>query len=157
MKQPVSAALYMRLSNEDDKYGESNSIETQRKILRGYAEENHIPVYDEYVDDGWSGTNFDRPNFKRMMEDVGVGKVNCVIVKDLSRFGRNYVTVGLYLESEFVKRGVRFISVNENEDTQNGLSDFVGLSRCSMIIMPKIPAEKSKRHLRQNILRGKQC
>ena len=124
MKQPVSAALYMRLSRDDETYGDSVSIETQRKLLRQYAQENHIPVYGEYVDDGWSGTNFDRPDFQRLMTDVDAGKVNCIIVKDMSRFGREYIKTGYYLEIDFPSRGIRFIAVNDNEDTDNGLSDF---------------------------------
>ena len=124
MKQPTSAAIYMRLSRDDESYGDSVSIETQRKLLRQYVAENHISVYDEYVDDGFSGTSFDRPDFQRMIADVDSGKVNCIIVKDLSRFGREYIQTGFYLEIDFPSRGVRFIAVNDNEDTENGLSDF---------------------------------
>ena len=86
MKQPnntkYSVALYMRLSRDDENYGDSVSIETQRTILRQYANDHNLYVIDEYVDDGWSGTNFERPNFKRMMEDVDSGRVNCIITKD---------------------------------------------------------------------------
>ena len=88
MKQTYNTALYMRLSRDDENYGDSVSIETQRTILRQFAKENLLHVVDEYVDDGWSGTNFERPNFKRMMEDVESGKINCIVTKDLSRFGR---------------------------------------------------------------------
>ncbi|WP_455765725.1 recombinase family protein, partial [Gemmiger formicilis] len=70
-------------------YGDSISIETQRTILRKFAQDNQLRIYDEYIDDGWSGTNFERPNFKRMMADIESGKVNCVVTKDLSRFGRD--------------------------------------------------------------------
>ena len=86
MKQPnnakYSAALYMRLSRDDENFGDSISIETQRKVLRQYVSENNLVVYDEYVDDGWSGTNFERPAFQRMMSDIEAGKVNCVVTKD---------------------------------------------------------------------------
>ena len=89
MKQHVyNTALYLRLSRDDEEYGDSVSIETQRTILQQYAKENRLRVVDEYVDDGWSGTNFDRPDFKRMMNDVDSGKINCIVTKDLSRFGR---------------------------------------------------------------------
>ena len=125
MKQPVSAALYMRLSRDDETYGDSVSIETQRKILCQYVQDNGIPVYDEYIDDGVSGMTFDRKGFKRMMEDVEAGKVNCIIVKDLSRFGREYIQTGYYLELDFPARGIRFIAVNDNEDTDRGLSEFL--------------------------------
>ena len=82
MKQPYNTALYMRLSRDDENYGDSVSIETQRTILQQYAKEHGLSVYGEYVDDGWSGTNFERPSFQRMMDDVETGKVNCIITKD---------------------------------------------------------------------------
>ena len=84
MKQPkiYNTALYMRLSRDDESYGDSVSIETQRTILRKYAAENGLHVVDEYIDDGWSGTNFERPSFKRMIADVDAGKVNCIVTKD---------------------------------------------------------------------------
>ena len=98
-KSTYKAALYMRLSRDDDGAAESASITTQRKMLRSYAAENGYLVYDEYVDDGWSGTNFDRPDFKRMIADIEAKKVNLVITKDLSRLGRDYITAGQYLHS----------------------------------------------------------
>lgn len=129
MRQPTAkvynAALYMRLSRDDTNYGDSVSIESQRMILRKYAEDHHLQIYDEYVDDGWSGTNFDRPDFQRMMQDVNDGKVNCIITKDLSRFGREHVVMDYYLEFVFPEKHVRYIAVSENEDTEQGLSDFV--------------------------------
>ena len=82
MKQTYNTALYMRLSRDDENYGDSVSIETQRTILRQFANENLLHVVDEYVDDGWSGTNFERPDFKRMMNDVESGKVNCIVIED---------------------------------------------------------------------------
>ena len=94
MKQHVyNTALYLRLSRDDEEYGDSVSIETQRTILQQYAKENRLQVVDEYVDDGWSGTNFDRPDFKRMMNDVDSGKINCIVTKDLSRFGREHIQI----------------------------------------------------------------
>ena len=130
MKQPNSAklyntALYMRLSRDDENYGDSVSIETQRTILRQYAAEHGLHVFSEYVDDGWSGTNFERPGFQRMMDDVEAGKVNCIVTKDLSRFGREHVMMDYYLEFIFPEKQVRYIAVTENEDTEKGLSDFV--------------------------------
>lgn len=82
MKQPYNTALYMRLSRDDENYGDSVSIETQRTILQQYAKEQELHVVGEYIDDGWSGTTFERPNFKRMMEDVDAGRVNCIVTKD---------------------------------------------------------------------------
>ena len=126
MKQHVyNTALYLRLSRDDEEYGDSVSIETQRTILQQYAKENRLHVVDEYVDDGWSGTNFDRPDFKRMMNDVDSGKINCIVTKDLSRFGREHIQMDYYLEFEFPERGIRYIAVTDNEDTDKGLSDFV--------------------------------
>ena len=126
MKQHVyNTALYLRLSRDDEEYGDSVSIETQRTILQQYAKENRLHVVDEYVDDGWSGTNFDRPDFKRMMNDVDSGKINCIVTKDLSRFGREHIQMDYYLEFDFPERGIRYIAVTDNEDTDKGLSDFV--------------------------------
>ena len=125
MKQPYNTALYMRLSRDDENYGDSVSIETQRTILQQYAKEQELHVVGEYIDDGWSGTTFERPNFKRMMADVDAGRVNCIVTKDLSRFGRDHIMVGYYLEYEFPEKQVRYIAVSENEDTKKGLSDFV--------------------------------
>ena len=113
----VTAALYMRLSKDDELSGESASIENQRAILMGYAESQNFDIYSEYIDDGWSGTNFDRPDFKRMMADAEAKKINCILVKDLSRFGREHVMFGYYLEFIFPALGIRFIAVNNGVDT----------------------------------------
>ena len=121
----TSYALYMRLSRDDKNFGDSVSIETQRVLLRKYVADNDLVVYDEYVDDGWSGTNFERPAFRRMMEDVEAGRINCIITKDLSRFGREHVMMDYYLEFVFPEKQIRYIAVAENEDTEKGLSDFV--------------------------------
>ena len=91
MDRTWNAALYMRLSRDDEGFGDSASIETQRTILRKYAVDNCINIVDEYVDDGWSGTNFNRPNFQRIISDIKSEKLNCVITKDFSRFGRGHV------------------------------------------------------------------
>ena len=112
------AALYIRLSREDGDKSESYSITSQREILKEYLKLHpDIEAHDFYVDDGWSGTNFDRPGFVRMMEDIYAGTVNCVIVKDLSRFGRNYTDAGNYLDNVFVRLKVRFIALNNGIDT----------------------------------------
>lgn len=114
------AALYCRLSSDDAYLGESGSIQTQRTLLTQYCKENSIPVYDVYVDDGFSGTNFERPAFKRMLADLENHKANLVIVKDLSRFGREYAQMGMYIENDFEDWNIRFISIGENIDTLNG-------------------------------------
>jgi len=120
MKQPIyNTALYLRLSRDDEGAGESNSIATQRMMLRRYAEQNSLFVVDEYIDDGYSGTNFNRPNFQRMIGDIEAGRINCVVVKDLSRFGRNYLEMGMYTEMRFPELGVRFIAVDSGVDSNN--------------------------------------
>lgn len=118
-----TAALYMRLSKDDDGAAESASIITQRKMLRSYAAEHGYVVFDEYVDDGWSGTNFDRPDFKRMIGDIEAKKVNMVITKDLSRLGRDYITAGQYTEIYFPSKGVRYIAIHDGYDSDSPYSD----------------------------------
>ncbi len=109
--------IYMRLSRDDEKASESMSIEHQRIILTKYVEDNGGTVVDEYVDDGYSGTNFDRPGVKRLLADAQTGRIDTIIVKDLSRFGRNYIQVGQYIDYIFPAYGIRFIALNDNVDT----------------------------------------
>lgn len=117
-KRENSAALYMRLSREDAEIGNSASIENQRKVLRNYALDNGFSAYDEYIDDGFTGTNFDRPAFDRMKQDITSGKIGVVITKDFSRLGRNTGQVMTMLDDFFVRNGVRYISVTEGIDTK---------------------------------------
>ena len=117
------AALYMRLSKDDDGTSESASITTQRKMLRSYAADQGFQVFDEYVDDGYSGTTFDRPDFKRMIADIEAGKVNLVLTKDLSRLGRDYITAGQYTEIYFPSKGVRYIAINDGYDSDSPYTD----------------------------------
>lgn len=112
------AALYMRLSKEDEEAGESASILTQRQILCDYAARHGIDVYQEYVDDGYSGTNFERPAFQRMLRAIDAGAVNLILVKDLSRFGREHLGTGRYLEIEFPQKGVRVVGVSDAYDSE---------------------------------------
>lgn len=97
-QQHYSAALYCRLSVDDGNFGGSVSIETQKILLEQYCKDHKISDYTFYCDDGYSGTNFDRPSFKKMLSDIENGRINLVIVKDLSRFGRNYVETGMYVQ-----------------------------------------------------------
>ena len=120
-----NTALYLRLSKDDGTMSESSSIQTQKEMLTRYCRENGFAISQIYIDDGWSGTNFERPSFKRMMADVDAGKVNCIVTKDLSRFGREHVMMDYYLEFVFPEKQIRYIAVTENEDTERGLSDFV--------------------------------
>jgi len=113
------AGLYFRLSQEDERQGESASIEHQRTILRKYAEEHGFEIHDEYIDDGISGTTFQRPEVQRLLDDAKTGVINTIIVKDLSRFGRNYIEVGQYIDYVFPAFGIRFIAIQDNVDTEN--------------------------------------
>ena len=115
--QNKKAGLYYRLSQEDERAGESLSIENQKKILEKYAHENGFEIVDEYIDDGWSGTNFNRPGVQRLLEDAKNGRINVIIVKDLSRFGRNYIEVGQYTDYLFPTYNIRFIAVGDNVDS----------------------------------------
>ncbi|MDD6213747.1 MAG: recombinase family protein [Firmicutes bacterium] len=115
--EKYSAALYLRLSKEDEKSGESGSIINQRELLEEFAKKNDIKVFDIYTDDGFSGTNFNRPAFMRMIRDIEQGLVNMVITKDLSRLGRNYVEVGGYIEDYFPEKNVRYIALNDSCDS----------------------------------------
>ena len=113
------AALYCRLSKDDGSTNESMSIYSQKAMLKQYAEQNDIAIYDYYVDDGYSGTNFKRPAFKKMITDIENGKINCVITKDLSRLGRNYLESGAYIEMYFPQKNVRYIAITDGIDTIN--------------------------------------
>ena len=113
------AGLYYRLSQEDERQGESVSIDNQRAILRKYAEERGFEIHDEYIDDGVSGTTFQRPEVQRLLDDAKTGVINTIIVKDLSRFGRNYIEVGQYVDYVFPAFGIRFIAIQDNVDTEN--------------------------------------
>lgn len=120
------AAAYIRLSYTDDHSSESDSVANQRRLIESFAERNpEIKIVSEKIDDGYSGIIFDRPAFKEMMQDVADGKINCVIVKDLSRLGREYIETGRYLRRVFPAYGVRFIAINDSIDTsrENGSDD----------------------------------
>ena len=127
MNKNLITALYCRLSQEDEQQGESNSITNQKLILQKYAEEHRFPNIRFYIDDGYSGANFNRPDFKRLMADVESGKVGIVIVKDQSRLGRDYLQTGMLMEITFPQYDVRFIAVNDGVDSINGVSDFSGI------------------------------
>ena len=111
------AALYIRLSKEDESEGPSQSVQNQESLLREFVQQHRLSVYDTYVDDGWSGTNFDRPAFQRMIADIEAKKVNMVITKDLSRLGRDYILTGHYMERYFPEHRVRYISLLDGIDT----------------------------------------
>ncbi|MCD2492030.1 recombinase family protein [Lacrimispora sp. NSJ-141] len=123
LNKDYSVGLYMRLSKDDGESSESSSITNQRKLLLSYAKNHGLSVFDEYVDDGFSGTNFNRPAFRRMLKDIEARQINMILVKDLSRLGRDYIMTGQYTEVYFPSRRVRFIAVNDNFDSDSPDSD----------------------------------
>ena len=149
------ACMYLRLSREDGDSTESNSISNQRQIIKSYARDNDFKVVAEYVDDGFSGSNFDRPKFKKMIQDLEEKKFKTIIVKDLSRFGRDYIESGKYLQKIFPEKGIRFISVNDNYDSENAdvsdthlilpIRNFINDSYCRDISMKVKSSKEIKR------------
>lgn len=123
-KTVYSAGEYLRLSRDDGDKAESDSIQNQRELIKDFLSKHpEITTAKEFVDDGFSGTTFDRPGFKRMMTEIEKGRIDCIIVKDLSRLGRNYIETGKYLERIFPMYGVRVIAINDNYDTANESTD----------------------------------
>lgn len=114
-----NVGIYVRLSQEDMRTGESLSVENQKMILTKYVKEQGWNIYNIYVDDGYTGTDFNRPAVQRLLEDAKTGKINLIIVKDLSRFGRNYIQIGQYIDYIFPTYNIRFIALNDNVDTAN--------------------------------------
>ena len=117
------AAIYCRLSKDDEQKGDSVSIETQKMMLTKFCREQSIEIFDIYVDDGYSGLNFNRPSFKRLIQDLEDGKFNTVITKDLSRLGRDYIQTGYYIDIYFTSKRIRYIAVNDGIDTKNENND----------------------------------
>ena len=111
------AGIYLRLSRDDERAGESLSIENQKILVTKYVKEKGWEIKDVYVDDGYSGTNFERPGVKRLLDDAKAGEINTIVVKDLSRFGRNYILVGQYIDYVFPSFGIRFIAIEDRIDT----------------------------------------
>ncbi len=116
-------ALYCRLSRDDDNIGDSDSIVHQKEILSNFAKENNLKNTKIYIDDGYSGSNFERPDFKRLMQGVEDGEISTIVVKDMSRFGRDHILVGYYTQYVFPEYNVRFIAVNDNVDSLSGKDD----------------------------------
>ncbi len=115
-------AIYMRLSRDDGDDRESESISNQRKIIYDFIEnskQDKFIAIDDYIDDGYTGTNFNRPNFQRMLKDIENEKINAVITKDLSRLGRDYIMSGYYLENYFKEKNIKYIAINDNIDSDD--------------------------------------
>lgn len=121
-----NVAMYLRLSREDG-LDESSSISSQREFLGGYIKKRGWTLYKEYIDDGYTGTNFNRPGFNEMVDDMEHGYVNILLIKDLSRLGRNYIYVGTLLEEYFPQKGIRVVAVNDNYDSETSEDDFIPL------------------------------
>ena len=153
-KTPITA-LYARLSKDDEQQGESLSIENQKRILETYARDNGFLNCRFFVDDGWSGANFQRPGFMEMMDCVENGEVKCVITKDLSRMGRNYLQVGMFTEITFPKKGVRFIAINDGVDSAQGDNDLTPLKNLFNEWMVRDTSRKIKAVFRSKGMSGK--
>ena len=153
--QNLITALYPRLSHEDELQGESNSISNQKRILESYAKQNGFTNLQWYTDDGYSGANFQRPGFQAMLADIEAGKVGTVIVKDMSRLGRNYLQVGMYTDMIFPQRGVRFIAINDGVDSAQGDNDFAPLRNIFNEWMVRDTSKKIKAVFRSKGMSGK--
>ena len=153
--QQLITALYPRLSHEDELQGESNSISNQKRILETYAKQNGFSNLRWYTDDGYSGANFQRPGFQAMLADIEAGKVGTVIVKDMSRLGRNYLQVGMYTEMIFPQKGVRFIAINDGVDSAQGENDFAPLRNIFNEWLVRDTSKKIKAVKRSKDMSGK--
>ena len=143
----LRTALYCRLSKDDMAQGDSESIRTQKAMLTQYAKEHNFLVVEVYVDDGWSGLNFDRPDFNRMLDDIEAGKIDVVITKDLSRLGRDHLKVGHFTEIYFPMKNVRYIAVNDCVDTANKNNDIAALKN----VMNEFYSRDNSRKIRSSI------
>ena len=123
-------ALYCRLSRDDGQDGDSNSVANQKRMLSKYAKENNLGNTRYYVDDGYTGTNFRRPSFQKLLEDIEMGYVSTVIVKDMSRLGRDYLQVGYYTDTYFPEHGIRFIAINDMVDSEEGENELAPIPKC---------------------------
>ena len=141
----IIAGCYCRLSDDDDRDGTSVSIETQMRILSDYCREQRFTVYDHYCDDGFTGTNFNRPGFKRMMKDAENGLINAIVVKDLSRFGRNHVQVGNYMDEILPSMGIRFIAIGDNVDSANNSLEYDLMVPIKNVFNEFYPADCSRK------------
>ena len=153
-----NVGIYIRLSREDeDKLSESESIINQKSLLLQYAKENNLRVYDIYIDDGYSGTNFDRPGFNRLLEDIEKKKVNMVITKDMSRLGRDYIGTGNLIERYFPEHNVRYIAVTDNIDTflDNSNNDIAPFKAIMNDMYAKDISKKIKASLKAKQKEGK--
>jgi DNA invertase Pin-like site-specific DNA recombinase len=150
-----NAGIYLRLSRDDNNGSESMSIANQRDMLTEYVQNAGFKLYSEYVDDGFSGVNFQRPSFKRMIADAELGLINCIVTKDLSRLGRNYVQTGYYTEEYFIERDIRFIAVNDSIDTLQENNDIAAFHHVLNEFYPKQVSKKVRQVKRTCAQQGK--
>ena len=148
------AGLYCRLSSDDGLAQDSSSILTQKMMLEKYCKENDLVVSDVYVDDGYSGLNFNRPSFNRLINDIESKKVNLVITKDLSRLGRDYIQTGYYTEVYFASKGVRYIAINDNIDTLKDNNDIAPFKNILNDMYVKDLSRKVKSAKRERAYKG---
>lgn len=157
-KQVKITALYERLSRDDELQGESNSIQNQKRYLEEYARKQGFSHIRHFADDGYSGTNFNRPAFNALMEEVNAGHVSTVIVKDMSRFGRNYLQVGFYTEIQFPEKGIRFIAINNGVDSANPIeNDFTPFLNIMNEWYARDTSNKIKAVFRSRMQNGLRC
>lgn len=152
-----SVGIYIRLSKEDENKNSTNSesVENQKSMLEDFANKNNYYIYDIYIDDGYTGTNFNRPAFNRLISDIENKKINMVLVKDLSRFGRDYILTGYYLEMYFPSKNIRFISVLDNYDSINSINDYMPFKSIVNDMYSKDNSRKIKAALRIKQQMGK--
>ena len=147
-------AIYCRLSKDDVQAGESVSIETQKIMLTDYCIEHNYEIYDIYVDDGFSGLNFNRPAFTRLLNDIDNGKVNLVITKDLSRLGRDYIQTGYFTDVYFNKKRIRYIAVNDGIDTAKSDNDIAPFKNILNDMYARDISRKVKTARQQRAIKG---
>ena len=158
LNKNYNVGIYIRLSREDDdKVHESESIKNQKSLLMQYIKENDLRVYDIYIDDGYSGTNFNRPGFQRLINDIEHKKVNMVITKDMSRLGRDYIGTGEYLEKYFPEHDVRYIAITDDIDTflDNSNNDIAPFKAIMNDFYAKDISKKIKSSLKAKMKEGK--
>lgn len=153
-KKQYIAGLYCRLSKDDEQSGESVSIGTQRSILTEYCQQHGYSIYKVYIDDGYSGLNFNRPGFKELLEDVERGAVNMVITKDLSRLGRDYIMTGYYSEIFFQTKGVRYIALADDVDSLKGTNEIAPFKNILNEMYARDVSKKVKNAKRQRAKQG---
>ena len=148
------AGLYCRLSKDDDQDGESISIGTQRAILTDYCATHNYEIHKIYVDDGYSGLNFDRPGFQELLSDIESGAVNLVITKDLSRLGRDYIMTGYYSEVYFPSKGVRYIAIADDFDSLKQDNDIAPFKNILNYLYARDISRKIRNAKRQRVKQG---